>query len=351
MNTTLPQNRSLTPYDRIIVGIRYCFRYSRRHRHPVQTNDVMAIDLIATPPPRRHRRRKEKKLMTMDEVNELFPLIKYKVWRSVRASKGLSTSGGISLPASRAPSMKGEKDHSVPTVEIVEHVNSGTSSQSTYSQSQRCLMNPETLCTTSTSSASDDQHLSCHQSQNITSPRVSFSLEQTHYIESCQEALETEVCEEKAAAWHSLSKSASHSSMKSLNAATATTSAANDQSHQTEEQETPNATGEDDYDEPIQDAVSAEYLDSPGDTCAVCLDTIEDDDDIRGLKCGHTFHASCIDPWLTARRACCPLCKADYYIPKPPPEDISEPEPAAVRPARRGVLQRGGLTTRYQPTN
>jgi hypothetical protein len=38
---------------------------------------------------------------------------------------------------------------------------------------------------------------------------------------------------------------------------------------------------------------------------------------VRGLTCGHAFHAACIDPWLTTRRACCPLCKADYYTPKP----------------------------------
>jgi len=47
---------------------------------------------------------------------------------------------------------------------------------------------------------------------------------------------------------------------------------------------------------------------------------LEEDDDIRGLTCGHAFHAGCLDPWLTSRRACCPLCKADYYVQKPRPE-------------------------------
>lgn len=76
---------------------------------------------------------------------------------------------------------------------------------------------------------------------------------------------------------------------------------------------------DDEDDEQITAALPPELLNTSGDTCAICIDTLEDDDDVRGLTCGHTFHAVCVDPWLTSRRACCPLCKADYYVPKPRP--------------------------------
>ncbi|KAL9116263.1 MAG: hypothetical protein Q9187_007212, partial [Circinaria calcarea] len=56
--------------------------------------------------PRAHRRRREKKLMTMDEVNDRFPLTKYKTWISSRAEQGLSTAGGVAAPPSRAASIK-----------------------------------------------------------------------------------------------------------------------------------------------------------------------------------------------------------------------------------------------------
>ncbi|RCK58217.1 hypothetical protein Cantr_06837 [Candida viswanathii] len=49
-------------------------------------------------------------------------------------------------------------------------------------------------------------------------------------------------------------------------------------------------------------------------SCAICLEVIEDDDIVRGLICGHVFHAECLDPWLTKRRACCPMCKRDYLF-------------------------------------
>jgi RING finger family protein len=48
--------------------------------------------------------------------------------------------------------------------------------------------------------------------------------------------------------------------------------------------------------------------------CLICLDSIQDEDDVRGLTCSHTFHASCVDPWLISRHSYCPLCKADYHV-------------------------------------
>lgn len=48
-------------------------------------------------------------------------------------------------------------------------------------------------------------------------------------------------------------------------------------------------------------------------SCAICLEIFENEDVVRGLVCGHVFHAECVDPWLIRRRACCPICKRDYY--------------------------------------
>src|SRR5271163_866091 len=96
----------LTPVCRIIVGVKYCFRYNQRNRQIRNGEDGEPIDLGAMP--RAHRRRREKKLMTMEEVNERFPLTKYKAWMTTRAEEGLPTAGGIAATApSRAASIKG----------------------------------------------------------------------------------------------------------------------------------------------------------------------------------------------------------------------------------------------------
>lgn len=43
--------------------------------------------------------------------------------------------------------------------------------------------------------------------------------------------------------------------------------------------------------------------------CSVCLDSVVAGSTVKTLPCAHTFHATCIDPWLQ-RRASCPCCRA-----------------------------------------
>ena len=44
--------------------------------------------------------------------------------------------------------------------------------------------------------------------------------------------------------------------------------------------------------------------------CAVCLEVIKLDQQMRRLPCSHAYHRECIDSWLLKKRKC-PLCKLD----------------------------------------
>lgn len=189
--------------------------------------------------------------MSMDEVNEKFPMMKYKTWVLERARDGLPTSGGVSVPNSRANSLHNAEG-------IVDLVAAKETAEAN---------------TTTT----------------VAQPVVKADEKKT---DAADEVGQTSASQESKA--HEDQFDASH---------------------------------DDEDDEHIDAALPPEMLATPGDTCAICIDTLEDDDDVRGLTCGHAFHAGCVDPWLTSRRACCPLCKADYYTPKPRP--AAETVPAA----------------------
>ncbi|GMG99697.1 hypothetical protein Nepgr_001537 [Nepenthes gracilis] len=50
--------------------------------------------------------------------------------------------------------------------------------------------------------------------------------------------------------------------------------------------------------------------------CVVCLGTFEENETLRLIpKCGHVFHAQCVDAWLIWH-ATCPYCRANL-LPQP----------------------------------
>ncbi|KAI1448736.1 hypothetical protein F5Y02DRAFT_414742 [Annulohypoxylon stygium] len=274
----------------IIVGVKYCFRYNARNRQLRGLDENGEPINLENMPARPHRRRREKKLMTMDEVNEKFPMMKYKAWVSARAREGLPTAGGVSAPASRA--------NSVMSVEgVIPEISSKEPSHTEEHEHIDSAATPEPA--------------------NHEKPNPSPGQDKTP--------------DDNATAENTLTQSR-----------TAESIITKDHDHRT-------SIDEDDEDEHIDAALPPELVGTQGDTCAICIDTLEDDDDIRGLTCGHAFHAVCIDPWLTNRRASCPLCKADYYTPKPRPPPADGDPTSPVSPIADPTRNNGRMNMPRSP--
>lgn len=222
--------------------------------------------------------------MTIDQVNERFPVMRYDTWRANQAAKGLSTRatvGGV-MSVSRRNSLTG-----VP---------------------RDCGDTPADV-----QSDGDDKM------QVVTAVRpVAHAVDTTKVDRSLSlDDLDKGDALERCATANSTHPTHIHAGQAPIE-----------------------ADRDDDDGIRIDDSPS-EWYGKPGDTCAVCIDTIDDDDFVRGLACGHAFHSSCLDPWLTSRRACCPLCKADYYTPKPRTE--TESQAATDARAAYPVLAQLGL--------
>ncbi|KAF2858339.1 hypothetical protein K470DRAFT_221521, partial [Piedraia hortae CBS 480.64] len=247
----------------IIVGVKYCFRFNQRNRQArILDQNGEPIDLGSMQRPR--RRRREKKLMTMDEVNRRFPLTKLKTWRATREAQGLPAHGGVNAEASQ----------------------SDDSAMELASAEQRSTEERDITDAARPSAAGAEQSVVAGAEKYESIPLDDGDLANTN-----------------AATSQRRSESITHEKPAQI--------PADSEIHHREGEE------EGDDDDDIVGEAPQQLLDSPGDACAICLDTLEDDDDVRGLTCGHAFHGACVDPWLTGRRACCPLCKADYHTPTP----------------------------------
>ena len=52
--------------------------------------------------------------------------------------------------------------------------------------------------------------------------------------------------------------------------------------------------------------------------CCVCLEAFAEGAIVTQLRCKHSFHGDCIQPWLRQQgtKATCPLCKAAVWSQK-----------------------------------
>lgn len=200
--------------------------------------------------------------MRMNEVNDKFPVMKYRIWAAERAREGLPSVGGVSGPNSPAKSIC-----------RAYYIEVGISAKNGRSTEERQLPNTASP-----------------------SPATTAAKERT------QNDTKTE---------HGITQPSNAGQVFETDGATA--------------QSLRRMPSDDNFDEArgIEAATTTGCLTFPGDTCAICIDMLEDDDIVRGLACGHAFHARCIDPWLTNRCPCCPLCKANCHmqVPQPAPGD------------------------------
>ncbi|KAF2754176.1 hypothetical protein EJ05DRAFT_151001 [Pseudovirgaria hyperparasitica] len=295
----------------IIVGVKYCFRYNQRNRQARALADGQEIDMGSMPRP--HRRRREKKLMSMEDVNERFPLTKYKTWRATREQEGLPAAGGIA--GSRAGSLKDAE---------------GVLGKSSMEEAR-----PETAI----AQAQQDHVAATAAENNKTKPPAAddSGMRQMENLPMAQ-------------AKEHYAPGAVRDSDDLERSQTVASITADPKGQLPQPTTIADDDDDDDEDDPIRTAAPPEMLAAPGDTCAICLDTLEDDDDVRGLTCGHAFHAACVDPWLTGRRACCPLCKHDYYVPKPRPEGERQQQEDGNQPTRRATGLGGIRLTPPAPT-
>ncbi|ORY80425.1 hypothetical protein BCR37DRAFT_381100 [Protomyces lactucae-debilis] len=271
----------------IIIGVKYCFRYQSARRRGITMSQMNAEIAAASAQQRSGRRRKEKKLMTMEEVNAQFPLQSYKAWRASREKAGLSTEGGMqAVDAETAQVVRQEMQEekaTLTTEEVAPDAGAGELATGVVEQDLEAQQQARRKSLARGETYAGDTIYEVGSSQQA---RAIMTGKSDKTEESVDIAGEADIAD-AASSTPATIAGAGAAGPSSTHAPSAAAGIA------------------------AADIVS-------GDTCAICIDTLEDDDDIRGLTCGHAFHAACVDQWLTTRRAICPLCKKDFWVRKLP---------------------------------
>ncbi|KAI4087507.1 MAG: hypothetical protein LQ344_006736 [Seirophora lacunosa] len=245
----------------IIVGVKYCFRYNQRNRRHHQDENGEPIDMANMP--RTHRRRREKKLMTMDEVNDRFPLTKYKAWMAFRAEEGLPTAGGIAAPQTPAAS--------------VRNLEGATSTEMHHRSSQ----DSGKLAAASSSVPHEKEST---EKEAIDSPKHSMKSQLPR--DTASPSIEAPTTQQPDS---TASQSTAPQMIGPRQSPTVETAPQPSTAPPTR-QEVQDDNDMDDDDQ-IQIAVPTEMLANPGDTCAICIDTLEDDDDLTIMYQNHVRKA------------------------------------------------------------
>ncbi|KAK4078059.1 hypothetical protein Purlil1_12080 [Purpureocillium lilacinum] len=257
-NSDSPSDVSRSPLvvSAVVVGVvlmlllmssgSHCFRCNARNRGGRMGRDGLSATMGTLQRP--YQQHYQKKLMSMNEVHDRFPMTKYGVWVATRVRHGLPAVGGVNSTAGQLAAIRASESLAMDRLSTEEH-------------RMLAAARPAPGAT-------------------IESDRKENCAETTlHFQHRGYAGLASGTHEEMAGILQSIPR------------------------------------GNDFDDVEIDACLPGQCLDDTGDACAICIEIFESDDDVRGLTCGHVFHGACVDPWLTDRCACCPICKADFFMP------------------------------------
>lgn len=280
-------------------------------------------DGVALGPMHHGRRRREKKLMTMEEVETQFPQMSYKAWRAQRERMGLSTEGGVSAVCTE-------------DAQVARDVlKRGSTTRPGSIRSVRTRR--DSLHTIAQVDTSDSGIYEIGAAGHV---HVDSKLRRSEddILEKPTTASSGNQCKKNSIAIdREIDDTGDARSRTSIGSRRASVPAIAESPTDVEEAEAVET-----------DEVEIQHLPEDigsGDTCAICIDQLEEDDEVRGLSCGHAFHCACVDVWLTTRRAICPLCKRDYWVRKAPAPGVVGPDGLAEGADQSRTLSGAPLVT------